>query len=436
MGGGADGRMPLSHRACPKGGAEGEAKQRLRLGHSNVGRWTIGRFEGAGATWRERAGSLGSPRKKTTNRCCGAMSASGRRRRGALDSGFTMDETVAEYIRRTVLKIPRHEIMEMLTMWDFLSKTQLQTINVHQIKERISQEVVQLCEENSASIKQAAILDMIYNHAYRNKKIWTVYQMTKAAEEEEGSDAFNLADFKYKFKRSLRSALKNVTINFRDYEDNAIWIRIAWGTQYTKPNQYKATYVVYHSQTPYVFISSLRIRIPLLCQALVHASNYHDIHEMELRSRCLDSLKDIVFKRYSQTFQTYHPRPLQERNVAPEKVDPRIIQENKREKERIQSVNQEVFGEGLQPKIEFAQYKLETMFKGEPEMDILTEKEPFRCVVKFSSPHLLEALKSLAPAGMADAPLSPLLTCIPQKARNYFKIKERKGILSASCVGT
>ncbi|XP_043351191.1 centromere protein N isoform X6 [Dermochelys coriacea] len=379
MGGGADGRMPLSHRACPKGGAEGEAKQRLRLGHSNVGRWTIGRFEGAGATWRERAGSLGSPRKKTTNRCCGAMSASGRRRRGALDSGFTMDETVAEYIRRTVLKIPRHEIMEMLTMWDFLSKTQLQTINVHQIKERISQEVVQLCEENSASIKQAAILDMIYNHAYRNKKIWTVYQMTKAAEEEEGSDAFNLADFKYKFKRSLRSALKN---------------------------------------------------------ALVHASNYHDIHEMELRSRCLDSLKDIVFKRYSQTFQTYHPRPLQERNVAPEKVDPRIIQENKREKERIQSVNQEVFGEGLQPKIEFAQYKLETMFKGEPEMDILTEKEPFRCVVKFSSPHLLEALKSLAPAGMADAPLSPLLTCIPQKARNYFKIKERKGILSASCVGT
>ncbi|XP_053904514.1 centromere protein N [Malaclemys terrapin pileata] len=361
------------------------------------------------------------------------MSASGRRRRGALDSGFTMDETVAEYIRRTVLKIPGHQIMEMLTMWEFLSKTQLETINVHQLKERISQEVVELCEENSASIKQAAILDMIYNYTYRNKKVWTVYQMTKAAGEE--TDSFNLADFKYKFKRSLRSALKNVTINFREYEDNAIWIRIAWGTQYTKPNQYKATYVVYHSQTPYVFISNLRSNIPLLCQALVHASNYHDIHEMELRSRCIDSLKDIVFKRYSQTFQTYHPRPLQERNVAPEKVDPRIIQENKREKERIQSVNQEVFGEGLQPKIEFAQYKLETMFKGEPEMDILTEKEPFRCVVKFSSPHLLEALKSLAPAGMADAPLSPLLTCIPQKARNYFKIKERKGILSASCLG-
>ncbi|XP_067396053.1 centromere protein N [Emydura macquarii macquarii] len=363
------------------------------------------------------------------------MAASGRSRRGALNSGVAMDETVAEYIRRTVLRIPRHEIMETLTKWDFLSKAQLQTINMHQIKEGISQEVVKLCEENSVSIKEAAILDMIYNHIYQNKRIWTVYQMTKVAGEE--TDSFNLADFKYKFKRSLRSALKNVTINFREYEDNAIWIRIAWGAQYSKPNQYKTTYVVYHSQTPYVFISvsSLRSNIPLLCQAMVHASSYHDIREMELRSRCLDSLKDIVFKRYSQTFQTYHPRPLQERNVAPEKVDPRIIQENKREKERIQRVNQEVFGDGHQPKLEFAQYKLETMFKGEPEMDILAKKEPFRCVVKFSSPHLLEALKSLAPAGMADAPLSPLLTCIPQKARNYFKIKERKGLLSASCLG-
>lgn len=43
-------------------------------------------------------------------------------------------------------------------------------------------------------------------------------------------------------------------------------------------------------------------------------------------------------------------------------MDPRIIQENKREKERIQSVNQEVFGEGLQPKIEFAQYKVINTF--------------------------------------------------------------------------
>ncbi|KGL97560.1 Centromere protein N [Charadrius vociferus] len=344
-----------------------------------------------------------------------------------------MDETVAEYIRRTVLKIPRDEIKTMLQKWGFLSEAQLQTINFHQIKENISQEVVQLCEENSADIKQAAVLDIIYNHIYPNKRVWSVYQMNKTGEE---TEFFDLTDFKKKFKRRLRSALKNVTINFREYDDNAIWIRIAWGTPYTKPNQYKTSYVVYHSQTPYVFISAsvLKSNMPLLCQALLVASNYCDIREMELRSHSLNSLKDIVFKRYSQNFQTYYPRPLQERNVAPESADIRIIQENKNEKERIQRLNREVFGDGPQPKLEFAQYKLETMFKSDPKMDVLDKREPFRCLVKFSSPHLLESLKSLAPAGMADAPLSPLLTCIPQKARNYFKIREKKGLFPGSFV--
>ncbi|KFP27031.1 Centromere protein N [Colius striatus] len=343
-----------------------------------------------------------------------------------------MDEIVAEYIRRTVLKIPRDEIKTMLQKWGFLSEAQLQTVNFQQTKENISQEVVQLCEENSTDIKQAAVLDIIYNNIYPNKRVWSVYQMNKTGEEME---FFDLTEFKKKFKRHLRSALKNVTINFREYEDNAIWIRIAWGTPYTKPNQYKTSYVVYHSQTPYVFISVsvLKSNLPLLCQALIAASNYHHIREMELRSHSLNSLKDIVFKRYSQNFQTYHPRPLQERNGALECVDLRIVQENKKEKERIQRLNREAFGDGPQPKLEFAQYKLETILKSDPKMDVL-DKNPFRCVVKFSSPHLLESLKSLAPAGMADAPLSPLLTCIPQKARNYFKIREKKGVFPESFV--
>ncbi|NXP12178.1 CENPN protein, partial [Thinocorus orbignyianus] len=341
-----------------------------------------------------------------------------------------MDETVAEYIRRTVLKIPRDEIKAMLQKWGFLSEEQLETVNFHQIKDNISQDVVQLCEENSADIKQAAVLDMIYNHIYSNKRTWSVYQMSKRGED---TEVFDLTDFKKKFKRRLRSDLKNVTINFKEYEDNAIWIRIAWGTPYKKPNQYKTSYVVYHSQTPYVFISAsvLKSNMPLLCQALVVASNYHDIREMELRSHSLNSLKDIVFKKYSQNFQSYYPRPLQERNVAPE-TDLRIVEENRSEKERIQRLTREAFGDGPQPKLEFAQYKLETMFKSDPTMDVLDKKEPFRCLVKFSSPHLLESLKSLAPMGMADAPLSPLLTCIPQKARNYFKIREKKGLLPGS----
>uniref|UniRef100_A0A670IRB5 Centromere protein N n=1 Tax=Podarcis muralis TaxID=64176 RepID=A0A670IRB5_PODMU len=334
-----------------------------------------------------------------------------------------MDERVAEYIRRTVLRIPRSEMGKMLATWGFLSETQLQSLNIHQLKENVSQEVVRL---SMLFIVKYFSSD---NYTYRDKKLWTVYQMTKEGDE---YDIFDLADFKKKFKRSLQSALKNVTISFKEFEDNAIWIRIAWGTQYTKPNQYKPSYVAYISQTPYVFISSSRNKNckPLLLQALLIAASYSDIHEMDLRSHCLDSLKDILLKRCSQKFQTHHPQPQQERNCILQRVDPNIVKEDKLKKERTERINEEAFGDGPQPKLEFAQYKLETMFRNEQENGILNNKDPFRCMVKFSSPHLLESLKSLAPAGLADVPPSPLLTCITQKARNYFRINERKSALS------
>ncbi|XP_028930762.1 centromere protein N isoform X2 [Ornithorhynchus anatinus] len=347
---------------------------------------------------------------------------------GAAESASRMDETVSEFIRRAILKIPFANMMEILQAWGFLPESQLNTVNLRQIKDSVALEVVRLCEERRATMKQAAMLDIIYNKTFQNKKIWDVYRMSKAPEED--IDLFDQEEFKRTFKRILQAALKNVTISFRDFEDNALWIRIAWGTHHKKPNQYKASYVVYHSQTPYVFValSANKSCIPLLCQALVSATKYHQISKMELRSHYLDSLKDIVFKQFNQAIQVHYPRPLQERNVESEiAMDPRVVQENKREKEKILRVTKETFGDGLQPKLEFAQYKLETVFRRDTGMGILGAKEePFRCLIKFSSPHLLEALKSLAPAGYADSPLSPLLTCIPHKARNYLQSEREK----------
>nr|XP_020848319.1 centromere protein N isoform X2 [Phascolarctos cinereus] len=337
-----------------------------------------------------------------------------------------MDEIVAEFIRRTILKIPVAEIGKILRIWNFIPESQLKTINLKQCKENVSQDVVELCKKKRASMKEAAILDIIYHQTCQIKKIWTVYKMTKAPGEE--VDLSDMEEFKDSFKKVLQRALKNVHISFRDSEDTAVWIRIAWGTPYMKPNQYKTTYMVYHSQTPFVFISHCRIKkyIPELWQALMTAGNYHKIQQMELRSLYLDSLKAIVFKQYNQDFQTYCLTSLEEENSEVEIVDPRIIHENMKEKERIQRVTRETFGDYVQPRIEFAQYKLETKFKTDPKNGILAEREePFRCLVKFSSPHLLEALKSLAPAGIADAPLSSLLTCIPHKAMNYFTIREK-----------
>ncbi|CAD7689186.1 unnamed protein product [Nyctereutes procyonoides] len=339
-----------------------------------------------------------------------------------------MDETVAEFFKRTILKIPMTEMMTILKAWDFLSEKQLQNVNFQQRKESLVQDLVLLCEKKRASVHDAALLDIVYTQFHRHRKVWDVFQMSKGPGED--IDLFDMEQFKSSFKKILQRALKNVMVSFRDAEENAVWIRIAWGTQYRKPNQYKPVYVVYYSQTPYAFTSScpLRSNIPLLGQALTVASNHHKIVKMDLRSRYLDSLKAIVFKQYNQTFETYNSTtPLQEKPLELDiHMDSRIIHENRIEKERVQRVTQETFGDYSQPRLEFAQYKLETKFKSDFNGDILAErKEPLRCLIKFSSPHLLEALKSLAPAGIADAPLSPLLTCIPNKGMNYFRIKDK-----------
>uniref|UniRef100_G3RVZ2 Centromere protein N n=1 Tax=Gorilla gorilla gorilla TaxID=9595 RepID=G3RVZ2_GORGO len=301
-----------------------------------------------------------------------------------------MDETVAEFIKRTILKIPMNELTTILKAWDFLSENQLQTVNFRQRKESVVQHLIHLCEEKRASISDAALLDIIYMQFHQHQKVWDVFQMSKGPGED--VDLFDMKQFKNSFKKILQRALKNVTVSFRETEENAVWIRIAWGTQYTKPNQYKPTYVVYYSQTPYAFTSSsmLRRNTPLLGQALTIASKHHQIVKMDLRSRYLDSLKAIVFKQYNQTYETHNSTtPLQERSL------------------------------GLD-------INLETKFKSGLNGSILAEREePLRCLIKFSSPHLLEALKSLAPAGIADAPLSPLLTCIPNKRMNYFKIRDK-----------
>lgn len=339
-----------------------------------------------------------------------------------------MDETVAEFIRRTILKIPMSEMMTVLKAWNFLSENQLQTLNLRQRKDSLAQSVVLLCEEKCASLSDAALLDIVCTQVHRHQKIWDVYQMSKGPGED--LDLFDIEQFKSSFKKILQRALKNVTVSFRDAEENAVWIRIAWGTQYTKPNQYKPTYVVYYSHTPYAFTASSKLKsnTPLLGQALTVASKHHQIVKMDLRSRYLDSLKAIVFKQYNQNFEIHNPTaPLQERSLGLDiNTDSRIIHENAVEKDKVQRITQETFGDYPQPRLEFAQYKLETKFKSDLNGGILADRvEPLRCLIKFSSPHLLEALKSLAPAGIADAPLSPLLTCIPSRGMNYFKIRDK-----------
>ncbi|KAM3920607.1 centromere protein N [Leptodactylus fuscus] len=346
----------------------------------------------------------------------------GSARKQTRERNFTMDECVAELIKRMIARMSFAEVNPTLKTWGLLEEKELQSLTTRQSKDSLAMQVVNLCERKKATLDHAADLDIVYYHAYSNKKIWEVYQMSIPSESE--MSLAEVSKFTVLFKKAVCSVFKNVTIHFREFED-ALWIRIAWGRDCMKPNQYKPTIVVYHIQTPNVFITGIsKSHRPVLFQGLLLATGYKHIQEAELKSRCLESLQDIVFKRFSQPFQSYQSRSLPEKSKASTFADSKLTYENIKEKERIHHVMLETFGDGPLPKLEFASYKLETSFNG--ETGIANKIEPFRCLVKFSSPHLLESLRTLAPSGFAEAPISSLLSCIPHRGRNIFKITEKK----------
>lgn len=75
-------------------------------------------------------------------------------------------------------------------------------------------------------------------------------------------DAFSLSTHQFTY---VASSVCNVFIDFtlevsvkiKKHSDEAVWIRIAWGDGFSRPNHLKPTYVVHYLQTPYVFVTSM-----------------------------------------------------------------------------------------------------------------------------------------------------------------------------------
>ncbi|KAG9475116.1 hypothetical protein GDO78_003528, partial [Eleutherodactylus coqui] len=266
-----------------------------------------------------------------------------------------MHEHVAEFIKRMITRMTFVEIMPTLEKWGFLSDRDLRSLTLQQMKESVAIKVVNLCEGKKTTMDDAADLDIVYNKARSNKKNWCVYQMSEPSDSE-----MNLADvseFKVNLKKFVSSGLKNVTVHFREFGDS-LWIRIAWGNDRMPPNQYRPTFVVYHIQTPYAFITGLtKHHRPELAQALLLATGYRQIQEMQLKSRCLESLIDIVFKRFTQPFQSYQPRAPPEKSSAPAGVDPEASPETIKEKQQVHQAMLETFGDGPLPKLQYATYQ-------------------------------------------------------------------------------
>ncbi|XP_067105654.1 centromere protein N [Osmerus mordax] len=333
-----------------------------------------------------------------------------------------MDESTIRILQKLIRQIPAQSLQTMLTKWAHFSRQQIMSLNFKLTKAVLTEDILVLCEENGLTVKHITELEMLYVIDNPNHGMWYAYQFLDAVDESQSTE---LSQFKNKFKTHLKQIISHVSIKIKKHTDEAVWIRVAWGDSFTRPNHMKPTYVVHHLQTPYVFVSNLTAKHrPLLNQALVLACGYCSVKDAQLSGRKLASIRDLLMRQYQQVFSTkYQQHPLQE-NIAPPK-NPNIEREQAENAGNRIQMACEAFGSGKVPELQTAIYKLETRFKDNSNNLMTGREEPFRCVVKFASPNLLESLKHCVSSGMVSTPVTPLLSSITQKGRNYFVITDK-----------
>ncbi|XP_039866980.1 centromere protein N [Simochromis diagramma] len=331
-----------------------------------------------------------------------------------------MDNTVKRLLERLVRRIPSRMLKTTLDKWSRLTATQRQSIDYTESKWALTEKLLAICEENELTVKHIAELEMIHVIENPNLGMWHAFQLM---DPQDDAHSVELTQFKEQFKSHLSELIRHVSIKIKKHTDEAVWIRIAWGDTFSRPNHLKPTYVVHYLQTPYVFLSSLTSKQkPLLSQALVLSTRYQAIKDANLSGRKLTAIRDLLMKQYLQVFPTKFPSPLAERN--------RVVSNLHIEKEQAGSAANrhqmacEAFGDGLLPQLQSAVYKLETKFRDHTNKTMTERDEPFRCVVKFASTNLLESLRHSASSGVASTPVTPLLSSVPLKGKNYFVITD------------
>ncbi|XP_051236487.1 centromere protein N [Dicentrarchus labrax] len=331
-----------------------------------------------------------------------------------------MDDATKRLLQRLVRRIPTQILRTTLDKWGRLTAAQKQSIDFTQPKWALTERLLAVCEENEWTVKHITELEMIYVIDNPNQGMWYAFQLL---DPEDDACSVELTQFKEQFKSHLSELVRPVSVKIKKHTDEAVWIRIAWGDSFSRPNHLKPTYVVHHLQTPYVFVTSLTSKQkPLLSQALVLSTRYQAIKDANLSGRKLTAIRDLLMRQYQQVFPTNYPSPLAERNQTVS--NPLIEKEQAQPAANRLQMACEAFGDGVLPQLQSAVYKLETKFRDYTNKTMTEREEPFRCHVKFASTNLLESLRHCASSGIASTPVTPLLSSIPLKGRNYFVITD------------
>ncbi|XP_076014922.1 centromere protein N [Genypterus blacodes] len=331
-----------------------------------------------------------------------------------------MEDTAKRLLRRLIRRSPAQQLRAALEKWSRLTAAQRREVEGAESKQELTERLMMIQEEQVWSLKQVTELEMIYVIDNPNQGMWQVLQLTEPSDD---VPTVELTQFKENFRSHLSELIRHVSVKMKKASDEAVWIRIAWGDGFSRPNHLRPTYVLHYLQTPYVFVSSLTSKQrPLLSQALALATRYGAVKDANLSGRKLTALRDLLMKRYQQTFPSVVPGPVTEKNQT--LLHPQVERDQAEAAVERQQKACEAFGEGTLPQLQTAVYKLETKFRDHSNKKMSESDGPFRCVVKFASTNLLESLRDCASSGFASTPVAPLLSSITLKGRNHFVITD------------
>ncbi|KAK7909792.1 hypothetical protein WMY93_014476 [Mugilogobius chulae] len=289
-----------------------------------------------------------------------------------------------------------------LEKWDRLKRAQLELIDFALPKSAITEKLASICEENGWGIKHLTELELLHTIDNPNVGMWHAYQLL---DPEDDAHTIELVKFKEQFKAHLTELVQNVSmalskflhlnvcpIKIKKHTDEAIWIRLAWGESFSRIfNNYAPLQLCMRSLIPAFTVTKYTLFHSLFFAALGHQTQ---------------PIKNDELSGPSHASESAHRR-----------IQQMELSSNRRQ------LACEAFGGGKLPEIQSAVYRLETKFRGH-NPNMAQRKEPFKCVVKFSSANLLESLRYCASSGVASTPVTPLFSSIPLKGRNYFVIKD------------
>uniref|UniRef100_A0A8C4PWG1 Uncharacterized protein n=3 Tax=Eptatretus burgeri TaxID=7764 RepID=A0A8C4PWG1_EPTBU len=328
-------------------------------------------------------------------------------------------------LRQLIVRCRLGQSMKLLDSWGYMSRKQLQNLKRCRSKLALVSAVGQIAEENDIGLQQVMELELLYVQLFSKQKTWRAFKLT--GPQNLMAEPINQERLRADLQNKLSLFFKSMVV-VREIQ-RAFWIQISIQEKSSKAKLRRYTvHAVFYPLSAHIFLTFAKSSAQdHLLQVLHLALNYRNIEMVVLGGHCLESLSRIVSNEANMCgLQNPSLAMMSKHNIEAE-TDPRITDENKKDKERTMALTHQSFGNQPQPVLEELVFTLDTRFHGLITIPAMKEStDVFSTKVRFQSKNVLEAVKSLGIHGLAKTPLPYTLRMVPQLGRNSFRISERK----------